>query len=101
MLQRSGAEVVLVDAHRIALGASARATVKVSASPGLRASEIAGRFGEDATRTYVSPNAAARVLEIEHRIYPAALRLLAGGKVVLEGDRCRTPGSAAADATLI
>jgi phosphoribosylglycinamide formyltransferase-1 len=44
---------------------------------------------------------AARILTVEHRIYPAALRLLAGGKVVLEGDRCRTPGSAAADATLI
>jgi len=59
MLQRRGAEVALVDAHRIALGASARATVKVSASHGLRASEIAGRFGEDAARTYVSRNAAA------------------------------------------
>ena len=44
---------------------------------------------------------AARILTVEHRIYPAALRLLAGGKVVLEGDRCRTPGSAAADATFI
>ena len=44
---------------------------------------------------------AARILTVEHRIYPAALRLLAGGKVVLEGDRCRTSGSAAADATLI
>ena len=44
---------------------------------------------------------AARILTVEHRIYPAALRLLAGGKVVLEGDRCRTPGSAASDATLI
>ena len=44
---------------------------------------------------------AARILTVEHRIYPAALRLLAGSKVVLEGDRCRTPGSAAADATLI
>jgi len=44
---------------------------------------------------------AARILTVEHRIYPAALRLLAGGKVVLEGDLCRTPGSAASDATLI
>ena len=44
---------------------------------------------------------AARILTVEHRIYPAALRLLAGSKVVLEGDRCRTPGSAASDATLI
>jgi phosphoribosylglycinamide formyltransferase-1 len=44
---------------------------------------------------------AACILTVEHRIYPAALRLLAGGKVVLEGDRCRTSGSAASDATLI
>jgi phosphoribosylglycinamide formyltransferase-1 len=33
---------------------------------------------------------AERILEVEHRIYPAALRLLAGGQVRLEGDLCRT-----------
>jgi phosphoribosylglycinamide formyltransferase-1 len=38
---------------------------------------------------------AARILEIEHRIYPLALRLLASGAVFLEGDLCRTRGSAA------
>ena len=37
---------------------------------------------------------AARILEIEHRIYPAALRLLASGRVRLEGDVCRTSGAA-------
>ena len=37
---------------------------------------------------------AARILEIEHRIYPEALRLLASGKIRLEGDVCRTAGSA-------
>jgi phosphoribosylglycinamide formyltransferase-1 len=31
-----------------------------------------------------------RILEVEHRIYPDALRLLAGGKVRLDGDICRT-----------
>jgi len=31
-----------------------------------------------------------RILEIEHRIYPAALRLVAGGQIRLEGDVCRT-----------
>jgi phosphoribosylglycinamide formyltransferase-1 len=30
---------------------------------------------------------AARVLEVEHRCYPLALQLLAGGAVVVEGDR--------------
>jgi phosphoribosylglycinamide formyltransferase-1 len=33
---------------------------------------------------------AERILEVEHRIYPAALRLLAGGQVRLEGELCRT-----------
>jgi phosphoribosylglycinamide formyltransferase 1 len=32
----------------------------------------------------------ARILAIEHRIYPEALRLLAGGQIRLEGDLCRT-----------
>ncbi|MDO9564356.1 MAG: phosphoribosylglycinamide formyltransferase [Bradyrhizobium sp.] len=36
---------------------------------------------------------AERILGIEHRIYPEALRLLAGGRVHLEGDICKTDGS--------
>jgi phosphoribosylglycinamide formyltransferase 1 len=36
----------------------------------------------------------SRILEIEHRIYPAALRLLAGGQIRLEGDICKTVGHA-------
>jgi phosphoribosylglycinamide formyltransferase-1 len=44
---------------------------------------------------------AARILQIEHRIYPDALRLLAGGEVRLEGDICKTAGSAGSDASLI
>jgi phosphoribosylglycinamide formyltransferase 1 len=44
---------------------------------------------------------AARILEIEHRIYPDALRLVAGGKVRLEGGVCKTEGGAASGATLI
>jgi phosphoribosylglycinamide formyltransferase-1 len=38
---------------------------------------------------------AARVLEIEHCIYPDALRLVAGGAVDLMGDVCKTTASAA------
>ena len=30
-----------------------------------------------------------RILEVEHRIYPDALRLLASGKILLEGDICK------------
>jgi phosphoribosylglycinamide formyltransferase-1 len=44
---------------------------------------------------------AARVLEIEHRIYPDALRLLAGGLVRLEGDVCKTASFAGSKDTLI
>ena len=44
---------------------------------------------------------AARVIGIEHRIYPEALRLLASGRLKLEGDVCKTQGSAATDSTLI
>src|ERR1700756_2378724 len=43
----------------------------------------------------------ARILKIEHRIYPDALRLVASGQVRLEGDICKTTGSAGSDDTLI
>src|SRR5438445_7085222 len=38
----------------------------------------------------------ARILTIEHRIYPEALRLLASGKVRLEGGVCRISAGASA-----
>jgi phosphoribosylglycinamide formyltransferase-1 len=44
---------------------------------------------------------AARILAIEHRIYPDALRLVAGGKIRLEGDICKTASGASLEATLI
>ena len=44
---------------------------------------------------------AARIVAIEHRIYPAALRLVASDKIRLEGDLCKTAGSAASDDRLI
>jgi phosphoribosylglycinamide formyltransferase-1 len=44
---------------------------------------------------------AARILEVEHRIYPEALRLLAGGRLKLEGERCSTADSAGCGQTLI
>jgi phosphoribosylglycinamide formyltransferase 1 len=42
-----------------------------------------------------------RVLEVEHRIYPDALRLLATGAVRLEGEICKTPDSAGSGNFLI
>jgi phosphoribosylglycinamide formyltransferase-1 len=44
---------------------------------------------------------AARILETEHRIYPDALRLLASGRIRLEGDVCKTQGSAGSAGPLI
>jgi phosphoribosylglycinamide formyltransferase 1 len=42
-----------------------------------------------------------RILEVEHRIYPDALRLLATGAVQLDGEICKTPDSAGSGNFLI
>ena len=39
----------------------------------------------------------ARILAIEHRIYPEALRLLAGGQIRLRGDVCKAGGADSGD----
>jgi phosphoribosylglycinamide formyltransferase-1 len=44
---------------------------------------------------------AARVLAIEHRIFPLALRLVAEGRVRIENGRCRIDGVPGGDATLV
>jgi len=44
---------------------------------------------------------AERILEVEHRLYPDALRLVASGQIRLEGDFCKTAGGADSDAILI
>jgi phosphoribosylglycinamide formyltransferase-1 len=44
---------------------------------------------------------AARVLEIEHRIYPDALRLVASGGTRMDGDVCKTSANAPQDDSLI
>ncbi|MGJ5179043.1 phosphoribosylglycinamide formyltransferase [Bradyrhizobium oligotrophicum] len=43
----------------------------------------------------------ARILGVEHRIYPEALRLLAKDLVRLDGDLCRTSATAQAEQSLI
>jgi phosphoribosylglycinamide formyltransferase 1 len=54
--------------------------------------------GAVAVRDDDTPDAlAARILAIEHRIYPEALRLLAGGQIRLEGDICKTDGADSGD----
>ena len=44
---------------------------------------------------------AARVLALEHQIYPMALRLVAQGRVHIEEKRCRIDGVVAGDGSLI
>ncbi len=44
---------------------------------------------------------AARVLEVEHRIYPDALRLLASDQTRLEGEICKIVGFAGSNDTLV
>jgi len=44
---------------------------------------------------------AERILGLEHRIYPEALRLVAGGRIRLEGDVCKAAGSAGRDDSLV
>jgi phosphoribosylglycinamide formyltransferase-1 len=44
---------------------------------------------------------AARVLAIEHKIYPLALRLVAEGRVRVENGRCRIDGVPASDRILL
>jgi phosphoribosylglycinamide formyltransferase-1 len=44
---------------------------------------------------------ATRILAIEHRIYPASLRLLASDQIRLEGDLCKTAGGAGSGDVLI
>jgi phosphoribosylglycinamide formyltransferase-1 len=48
-----------------------------------------------------SETLSARILEIEHRIYPDALRLVASGGVRLEGGVCKTTANAGRDGSLI
>jgi phosphoribosylglycinamide formyltransferase-1 len=48
-----------------------------------------------------SETLATRILGIEHRIYPDALRLVASDKIRMEGDICKAPGGAGSEATLI
>jgi phosphoribosylglycinamide formyltransferase-1 len=68
---------------------------KTDAGPILMQGAIAVR-DEDTADTL-----ARRILEIEHRIYPEALRLVADGSIRLEGDICKTAGSAGGEDGLV
>ena len=70
-------------------------TAETDAGPILMQGAV--RVGDDDTPDTL----AERILEVEHRIYPAALRLVASGRIRLEGDICKTGGSAGSGGTLL
>jgi phosphoribosylglycinamide formyltransferase-1 len=51
---------------------------------------------DDSTQTL-----SERILAVEHRIYPAAVRLVADMRVRIDGDRCVTEGAHATDAVMV
>jgi phosphoribosylglycinamide formyltransferase-1 len=88
-------------------GQALRAGVKVSGAtvhfviPATDAGPILMQ-GAVAVRDDDTPDTlAARILKIEHRIYPQALRLVASDKIRLEGDLCKAADGASSDAILI
>src|ERR1700722_7528413 len=88
-------------------GQALRAGVKVSGAtvhfvtPETDAGPIVMQ-GVVTVRDYDTPEAlSARILEIEHRIYPAALRLLASGRLRLEGAICKLNSDISGKGTLI
>src|SRR5712672_2233463 len=92
-----------LDPHRQALNAGVKitgATVhfvipETDAGPILMQGAVAVR-DDDTPDTL-----AARILEVEHRIYPDALRRVAGGQIRLEGGICKTAGRGVSDDVLI
>ena len=63
--------------------------------------EYRRRLGRIACAHDTADTLSERILEVEHRIYPDALRLLASGAVRLEGDVCKITASAASGNFLI
>jgi phosphoribosylglycinamide formyltransferase 1 len=70
-------------------------TPQTDAGPVLMQGAVAVR-DDDTTDTL-----AERILAVEHRIYPEALRLLAGGKVRLDGNICRLEAGGVSSEPLI
>lgn len=88
-------------------GQALRAGVKISGAtvhfvtPEMDAGPIVVQGAVTVRDDDTAESLAARVLEIEHRIYPAALRLVAAGNTRIDGDVCRTTTNSDHDGTLI
>jgi phosphoribosylglycinamide formyltransferase 1 len=92
-----------LDTHRRALaagvkihGASVHFVVPDMDAGPIIAQGAVGVVDDDSAATL-----AARVLAIEHRIYPAALALLAAGRITVVDGRCRIEGAGGIDGQLI
>jgi phosphoribosylglycinamide formyltransferase 1 len=92
-----------VDTHKRALQAGVKlhgATIHFvvpEMDSGPIVAQAAVPVGDDDTEESL----AARVIQVEHKIYPLALRLLAEGKLRVEGGRCLVSGGAATQEALI
>ena len=92
-----------LDAHGQALKAGVKISgatvhfVTPEADAGPIVAQAAVPVGDDDT----AETLAARILEVEHHIYPLALRLLAEGRVKLIGNRCHIAGIGPAAGALI
>jgi phosphoribosylglycinamide formyltransferase-1 len=92
-----------LDTHERALAAGVKihgATVhfvvpEMDSGPVIAQGALAVRDGDTAETL------AARVLAVEHRIYPLALRLVAERRVRIENGRCRIDGARDSDAVLL
>ncbi len=92
-----------LDTHARALAAGVKihgatvhfVTAEMDCGPIVVQGAVAVRDDDDAQ------SLAARVLEVEHRIYPLALHLVAAGRVRMVGSRCVTDGATAPPDALV
>jgi len=92
-----------LDTHRRALDAGVKvhgATVhfvvpEMDSGPIIAQAAVTVRPGE------TEKELAARVLKVEHHIYPLALKLLAEGRLQIESDHCRIDGVPVPDSTAL
>jgi len=92
-----------LDTHARALEAGVRlhgATVHVVA-PEVDAGPIVAQGAVAVREDDSEETLAARVLAVEHRLYPLALKLVAEGRVGLAGGRCRIAGARTPEGALI
>jgi len=90
-----------LDTHKRALQSRARihgATVHFVA-PEMDSGPIIAQGAIAVRSTDSEETLAMRVLEVEHRIYPLALKMVAEGRVRVENGRCLIDGIAVADGT--